>query len=157
MILEQFPQLRDLQREFHGRVGVACPGDNRRWVSPITTQPEIDFQPYLEAVATTYAKWWQLYTLTDAAGKLRQEKDPAPMFDFGLMVQTVVKEKQEQGNAEEAPGEKEKIEQFSVLAGIRKYAEQQVLLVGRPGSGKSTALARLMLEEATTANQEYRS
>ena len=143
--------MRDLQREFHGRVGVACPGDNRRWVSPITTQPEIDFQPYLQSVATTYAKWWQLYTLTDAAGKLRQEKDPAPMFDFGLMVQTVVKEKQERGNTEEAPGEQEKIERFSVLEGIRKYAEQQVLLVGRPGSGKSTALARLMLEEATTA------
>jgi len=76
------------------------------------------------------------------------------MFDFGLMVQTVVKEKQEQGNAEEAQGEKEKIERFSVLEGIRKYADQQVLLVGRPGSGKSTALARLLLEEATTQNSE---
>ena len=138
VILEQFPELRELQQGFHG-------GD-KRWVNLTTQQPGIDFQPYLEAVTTTYKKWWQLYTLTDAAGKLRQEKDPAPMFDFGLMVQTVVKETQER--------EKEKIERFSVLEGIRKYADQQVLLVGRPGSGKSTALARLLLEEATTQNPE---
>nr|WP_277881516.1 HEAT repeat domain-containing protein [Leptolyngbya sp. FACHB-17] len=59
------------------------------------------------------------------------------------MVQTVKKEERR---------EEEKIERFSVLEGIRKYAEQHVLLVGRPGSGKSTALARLMLEEATIAS-----
>ena len=31
---------------------------------------------------------------------------------------------------------------------MRKYAPDHVLLIGRPGSGKSTALARLLLEEA---------
>ncbi|MBD1842172.1 HEAT repeat domain-containing protein, partial [Cyanobacteria bacterium FACHB-63] len=101
------------------------------------------FQPYLESIRATYEKWWQLYTLTDAAGKERQAKQAAPTFDFGLMVQTVKKEERR---------EEEKIERFPVLEGIRKYAEQHVLLVGRPGSGKSTALARLMLEEATIAS-----
>ena len=43
---------------------------------------------------------------------------------------------------------KEPIERFTVLKGLRKYAGEHVLLVGRPGSGKSTALARLLLEEA---------
>jgi HEAT repeat protein len=42
----------------------------------------------------------------------------------------------------------EKTEQYSVLEGLRKYAANHVLLVGRPGSGKSTALARLLLEES---------
>jgi predicted NACHT family NTPase len=48
------------------------------------------------------------------------------------------------------PQAKEKIERFPVLEGIRKYVKEhrQVLLVGRPGSGKSTTLARLLLEEA---------
>jgi len=46
--------------------------------------------------------------------------------------------------------DEEKVEKLPVLEGIRKYADQHVLLVGRPGSGKSTALARLLLEEATT-------
>lgn len=35
-----------------------------------------------------------------------------------------------------------------MLEGIRKYATDHVLLSGRPGSGKSTALARLLLEDA---------
>jgi predicted NACHT family NTPase len=40
----------------------------------------------------------------------------------------------------------EKRERFTVLAGLRKYASHHVLLKGRPGSRKSTALARLLLE-----------
>ncbi|MBW4441057.1 MAG: HEAT repeat domain-containing protein [Plectolyngbya sp. WJT66-NPBG17] len=98
------------------------------------------FQPYLESIRAAYAKWWERYTFTDATGKQRQAKEESPFFDFGLMVQTVKREERER---------EEKIERFSVLEGLRKYADQQVLLVGRPGSGKSTALARLMLEEAT--------
>lgn len=80
--------------------------------------------------------------MIDAVGRKRQAKQVSPTFDFGLMVQTVNKKKRR---------EEEKIERFPMLEGIRKYAEQHVLLVGRPGSGKSTALARLMLEEATIA------
>ena len=103
----------------------------------------LDFQHYLASICTTYEKWWQLYTLTDATGKQPQSKAGASsFFDFGLMVQTV-KRKERDRQPEE------KVEPFSVLEGLRKYADQQVLLVGRPGSGKSTALARLMLEEAT--------
>jgi predicted NACHT family NTPase len=135
VILEQFPQLRDLQQEFHG--------SDRRWSNLVVKLSDIDFQPYLNAIATTYEKWWQLYTLTDAEGKQRQSKEGAPIFDFGLMVQTVQTEERERQ-------QEEKVERFSVLEGIRKYAAQHVLLVGRPGSGKSTALARLLLEEATT-------
>jgi HEAT repeat protein len=82
-----------------------------------------------------------VYTLTDAAGKQRQSQEVAPIVDFGLMVQTVKKEEREQR-------QEEKVKPFRVLEGLRKYADQQVLLVGRPGSGKSTALARLMLEMA---------
>ncbi|AFZ16621.1 hypothetical protein [Allocoleopsis franciscana] len=109
---------------------------------------DIDFQPYLTAIATTDEKWWQFYTLTDATGKQRQSKEVAPIFDVGLMVQTVKKEEREQR-------QEEKIERFSVLEGLRKYAEQQVLLVGRPGSGKSTALARLMLEVVTVSKIKF--
>ncbi len=133
VILEQFPQLREFQREFH-----QC---DRRWSNLVAKQSEIDFQPYLNAIATTYEEWQKRYTPTDAEGKQRQSKEVAPIFDFGLMVQTVKKEAREQR-------QKEKVERFPVLEGLRKYADQQVLLVGRPGSGKSTVLARLMLEMA---------
>ncbi|BAS55780.1 PBS lyase HEAT-like repeat domain protein [Leptolyngbya boryana NIES-2135] len=106
-----------------------------------------DFQSYFASIRTTYAKWWEYYTLTDATGKQRQSREASPFFDFGLMVQTVKREERDRQT-------EEKVERFSVLDGLRKYADQQVLLVGRPGSGKSTALARLMLEEAT--NQQAR-
>jgi len=80
--------------------------------------------------------------LTDAEGKKIQDQQFSSPFDFGLMVQTV-EAKQEQEKLEQ-----EKIERLPVLEGIRKYAENHVLLRGKPGSGKSTALVRLLLEEA---------
>ncbi|HAG80547.1 MAG TPA: NTPase (NACHT family) [Cyanobacteria bacterium UBA12227] len=121
------------------------------WSDLVAKQSDIDFQPYLRSIATTYKMWWQLYTLTDTEGKQQQIKESAPTFDFGLMVQTVQKREREQ--SQEGKQEQEKVERFSVLDGLRKYAlgeePEHVLLVGRPGSGKSTALARLLLEEAT--------
>ena len=124
---------------------------------------EICFDGYLRSLVSAYQQWWRLYTLTDATGRESQrvERDriaPA-FFDFGLMVQTVDKEKVESQKAsavsvsrtEKEEGEKEKIERLPVLEGICKYAAEHVLLVGRPGSGKSTALARLLLQEAENA------
>jgi predicted NACHT family NTPase len=115
---------------------------------------EIDFQPYLQSISTHYEQWWRLYTLTDAETKAQQKNDSQPWktpFDFGLMVQTVQRDRSaemEGSGVESQP--KEKIERFPVLEGIRKCVKEhrQVLLVGRPGSGKSTTLARLLLEEA---------
>ncbi|MDY7005756.1 MAG: HEAT repeat domain-containing protein [Cyanobacteriota bacterium] len=100
--------------------------------------------PYLESVCRDYAKWWEVYTLTDVRGKksLQQQQHISPLLDLGLMVQTVESEEKQRERQEE------KIERLTVLEGLRKYAPNHVLLVGRPGSGKSTALARLLLEEA---------
>jgi predicted NACHT family NTPase len=103
--------------------------------------PSPDFTAYLEAIASNkkYQRWAKSYTATDTVGKQRE------FFDMGLMVQTWLP-KHHQGNlGKEKP---EKIERLAVLDGIRKYAENHVLLVGKPGSGKSTALERLLWEEA---------
>jgi HEAT repeat protein/DNA polymerase III delta prime subunit len=154
-ILEQFPELRSLQQAFHG--------EDRRWRDLLPSQQsEIDFQPYLCSIATTYEHWWQYYTLTDAEGKQREKQKASPLFDFGLMVQTVKKEepkqRQEENQKQPENPEREKVERFAVLEGLRKYAlgekREHVLLVGRPGSGKSTALARLLLEETTTQTSQ---
>jgi len=95
--------------------------------------------PYLCSICQTYAQWWKIYTLTDVVGKQRDKQQQfSPLLD--LMVQTVEPQQREEG--------KEKIERLAVIEGLRKYAPDHVLLVGRPGSGKSTALVRLLLEEA---------
>ena len=46
-----------------------------------------EFQPYFDSIALHYDKWWRLYTLTDAEGQ--EERSAEPLFDFGLMVQTI--------------------------------------------------------------------
>lgn len=99
----------------------------------------VNWNPYLESLCDTYAKWWEAYTVTDVIGQ-RVEVESAPLLDF--MVRTI------QPAREESSQKQEKPEILAVLVGLRKYAPDHVLLVGQPGSGKSTALTRLLLEEA---------
>jgi hypothetical protein len=57
---------------------------------------EIDFQPDLHSISTHYDQWWQLYTLTDAQTQAKQKNEPQlwkTPFDFGLMVQTVQRDR----------------------------------------------------------------
>jgi hypothetical protein len=105
----------------------------------------IDWTPYLKSISEKYAQWETFYTLTDVEGKTRPAKTAPLLRD--LWVQTIEKERE---NPQERPERPEKTERFTVLEGLRKYAANHVhvLLKGRPGSGKSTALARLLLEEA---------
>ncbi len=106
----------------------------------------IDWTPYLKSISEKYAQWETFYTLTDVEGKTRPSKTAPLLRD--LWVQTIEKEPQ---NPQERPERPEKPERFTVLDGLRKYATNHVLLKGRPGSGKSTALARLLLEESVGA------
>jgi HEAT repeat protein len=90
---------------------------------------DFDFQDYLSAIALHYGQQRDLYTLTDAL--------------LPLEAQSVEREEE---------GRERRVEQFPVLAGLRKYAlgdeREHVLLAGRPGSGKSTALRQLVVELA---------
>ncbi|MCZ8359898.1 MAG: HEAT repeat domain-containing protein [Microcystis sp. LE19-388.1G] len=108
----------------------------------------IDWTPYLKSISDSekYAQWETFYTLTDVEGKTRPWKTAPLLRD--LWVQTIEKEPQ---NPQERAERPEKPERFTVLDGLRKYAANHVLLKGRPGSGKSTALARLLLEESVGA------
>jgi len=111
----------------------------------------INFQHYLQSICN-YDKYsfWHLYTSTEALDRQRvTSKTRRKCLELVLMVQTI--QLQRKG---EAP-DKEKIERLEVLTGLKKYAANHVLLVGKPGSGKSTALKRLLWEEAQHRKLNY--
>lgn len=111
----------------------------------------IDFNHYLESLSEDerYKEWEDLYTPTDALDRQRlEQKKLRRRLDISLTVQTIPPPQREG----ETP-EKEKNERLKILEGLRKYAANHVLLVGKPGSGKSTALERLLWEEAQNGKQ----
>ncbi|WP_293109352.1 HEAT repeat domain-containing protein, partial [Moorena sp. SIO3I6] len=86
-------------------------------------------------------------TLTDVEGRKPKQQQRTPMLFNGLMVQTIKSEQPQRDENREEDKNREKIERLPVLDGLRKYAADHVLLMGRPGSGKSTALVRLLGDE----------
>jgi HEAT repeat protein len=112
----------------------------------------VDWSGYLKSIDEQYARWWTVYTFTDVIGRRQDSDEVIPLLDLGLTVQTIVREPDEQ-EREQQRERPEKVEQLGVLEGLQKYASAHVLLIGRPGSGKSTALVRLLLEEAAAAER----
>lgn len=150
VILEQFPQLGQLQQKFHQ-------GD-QRWRD---CAGEIGFEPYLQAILADddYQEWQEVYTPTTAEDRRRMPAQDAATVSqrrfssrLKLRVETVKPDKQGQGKQPDGTPElQEQVEQWDVLAGLRNYAAEHVVLIGKPGSGKSTSLERLLWEEAENA------
>ncbi len=124
----------------------------------------IDWNQYLDSVCQDleYTQWERESTPLDVEGR------PA-VTQFDLMVQAFREPERaetEEGlplrNRSRTP-EKEsdspshrKPEKYNALEGLRKFAEEHVLLRGRPGSGKTTVLRKLLLEDAKRARDEER-
>ena len=95
----------------------------------------VDFPKYLQSLIKSYESQPELYTLTDLQVEVRVEISPEDRSPF------TPKNKPET-----------KKERLEVLSGIRKYLDKgNVLLVGKPGSGKSTVLQRFRWELAREA------
>lgn len=112
----------------------------------------VNWTLYLNSLCNAYAQWWTFGTLKDVVEPTGVESEPSTLpFEFDLMVQTIERDTQQRGE------EEQKVERLSVLEGLRKYASEHVLLVGRPGLGKSTALVRLLVATAQQALQNPHS
>ncbi|WP_293124717.1 HEAT repeat domain-containing protein [Microcoleus sp. bin38.metabat.b11b12b14.051] len=95
----------------------------------------VDFPKYLRFLVKSYQEKEHLYTLTDLQVEVRVEIPPQEKSPFP---------------AENKP--KTKIDRLEVLTGLRKYVQQgNLLLLGKPGSGKSTVLQRFRWELALEA------
>ncbi len=107
----------------------------------------MDWTPYLESIRrdSRCALSRECFTPLDVLDR-RAETQPGTPFLLDLRVRTVPEATPE---ARERP--EQKVERWGVLDGLRRHAAEHVLLIGRPGSGKSTALQRLLLEEAERA------
>ncbi|MEG4971849.1 HEAT repeat domain-containing protein, partial [Microcoleus sp. K4-B3] len=100
----------------------------------------VDFPKYLQSLVESYKKQQHLYTLTDLQVEVRVEITPEDR-------------RSQPRSAQNKP--ETKIERLEVLAGLRKYVQQgKVLLLGKPGSGKSTVLQRFRWELALEALNE---
>ena len=117
----------------------------------------MNWKPYLESIGrdSRYAISRQCYTPLDALDR-RSGVQVEPPFLLDLRVRAVQEsgkeaKQQEKEEKVEQQEKEEKVERLGVLEGLCRYAENHVLLAGRPGSGKTTALQRLLLEEAEKA------
>ena len=127
----------------------------------IQNQDLPNFQPYLQSILENedYTEWQEVYTPTTVEDRRRVPMQDATTVSqrrfssrLKLRVETVKPDQQAQGNQPDgAPKLQERVEQWDVLAGLRNYAAEHVVLTGKPGSGKSTSLERLLWEEAENA------
>ncbi len=128
---------------------------------PIQDQDLPNFHSYLQSILENedYIEWQEVYTSTTVEDRRRvpvQDATTVSQRRFSsrlkLRVETVKPDQQAQGNQlDGAPKSQEQVEQWDVLAGLRNYAAEHVVLIGKPGSGKSTSLERLLWEEAEKA------
>jgi predicted NACHT family NTPase len=114
-------------------------------MAAISEPVEPKFHKYFASISEKYKCWWNFYTLTDTLDRQSQDKAGFSSFDspfdFGLMVEKIVPKQDKE----------EKCDRVPVLEGICKYAAKHVLLIGKPGSGKSTALTRLLFQKCRDA------
>jgi len=107
----------------------------------------IDWNRYLDLVCEEpeYTEWERVFTPLDV-----QNRTTGTQFD--LMVQAFRKSERPEQEKDFLPGKES--EKYDALKGLRKFAGEHVLLRGRPGSGKTTILYKLLLEEAMKARND---
>ncbi|MBD1915145.1 MULTISPECIES: HEAT repeat domain-containing protein [Cyanophyceae] len=118
-------------------------------LGPGPTTP--DFRPYLQSILDDedYLDWQGLYTPTTVEG---QKPAPSSKHSRRLKLRAeTVKPSKDQRLGDQTTNQREEIEQLDVLDGLHKYAAEHVLLIGKPGSGKSTSMEWLLWNEAQNA------
>jgi DNA replication protein DnaC len=110
---------------------------------------------YLQSIVNDedLSEWQECYTPTTLEGR---KPPPKQKFSSRLKLKVEsVKPAEKEALEASNPGQREQVEQLDVLEGLRKYAPEHVLLVGKPGSGKSTSLEWLLWNEASSLSSLF--
>src|SRR4028119_936704 len=104
------------------------------------------FQHYLQSICSCsdYKQWWAHSVLTDTE---REQSEP---FDFDLRVKEVKPQQARETSSENPPDPNPPL---PVIKALHQYVAgtSHILLVGRPGAGKTKTLLRYLLELAKQA------
>jgi HEAT repeat protein len=103
---------------------------------------------YLKSIRDEYAYVKDVYAPTDVSGDVT---DSAALSSHSLQLEFMVQTATEKGALTKDLAAAQRTEKLNALEALKKYAPRHVLLKGRPGSGKTTALKRLLLESADQA------
>jgi HEAT repeat protein/DNA replication protein DnaC len=118
----------------------------------------LDFHSYLKSISKDEKNKESQEVYTSILVRDDQHTQATSLAQHSLRLKLRIKrvnfEAKQDSYSQEISLPQEKVEHWDVLAGLRHYAKHHVLLVGKPGSGKSTALQQLLWEEAHKARQD---
>ena len=106
-----------------------------------------DWKSYLESVCQDreYTEWERVFIRLDAEG-------PSAGTQMDLMVEAFREPETHEEETGFSPSKG--LEKYDAVEALRELAGEHVLLRGRPGSGKTTTLRKLLLEEAVKAKKD---
>ena len=106
----------------------------------------MNFERYRLLIHQRFGKLQNRYILQDAEKAQEYTQAQEMLFEDQLLAVFQPKSAETEESDRNAQL-KQKVETYKVLDGLRQFAKEQVLLIGKPGSGKTTALRKLLLEE----------
>ena len=111
----------------------------------------MNLERYQQLIEADYRSLQQQYVLQDAEAVSASVRLQEKLLSERRLSDYLSLSDSTKDNSQKEP--QQKVETYKVISGLRQFAKQHVLLVGKPGSGKTTALRKLLLEESQQQEQ----